>query len=263
MFENNKHAITDSMSPSRMRRTKSRHRRNNSLSRIDVRVEGHRSSSVKSPTKEALHNELEFKTAAIRANGDVNISPSSFKYLGPGTAIREKGMFSEQESDVDHPRLHRLITKDSSNLNDVCFGCDGRCKDPECRTRRTLSEADIEIGIDKSRVVDPKAKGHDNDQANMNIGEGGAPREEGVDSDNGNSQSNSPVKRIPRSPKSGKAPKSPKSPGQRGKKFKRLRSTGDTPDESPNKKGNTRTSSENLEGEKARAHHRVNLLIHL
>lgn len=226
------------------------------------------------------------------------MTPSSFKYLGPGTAVRDTiqaTMDEERFSDYDN------VLKKSNNLNDVCFGCDGGCSDVTCSSKRSSRvSADVESNIcdtpvtcrsptqgicgDRNSDLEPKlyevdslergqgrCQSHVGDKSrqdschvpqtdkdvdcdNMNISQ--FERTNEGDSDNGNSQSNSPTKQTP-SPKSPRSLKgSQKSPRTRAKKFKRLRSTGEAPDESPNKRGNMKKSNESL-SENGQIHCRV------
>ena len=73
-------------------------------------------TSLTSPTKEALHNELQMKAAASRLELEKddyeNVIPSNMKAQTP-----------------------------PGNLNDVCFGCEGGCSDAMCGSRRAATLA--------------------------------------------------------------------------------------------------------------------------
>lgn len=111
-----------------MRARKTRHRRNNSRGSNTPNT-----TPVKTPSesKDAVHIELIAKAAQLGQQGEIHFSPSSFKFLGPGTAIRE----IEAHHDTYLPGLHSRTV--SPNMNDVCFGCDGQCKDPSCTSQRS------------------------------------------------------------------------------------------------------------------------------
>lgn len=210
-------------------------------------------SSVKSPTKGDLHDELEAKTARLEhMDSERMITPSSFKFMGPGTPLRDPNLNVSDLVDSDDSR--------SRNLNDVCFGCDGSCGDNTCCSSKRSSRisADVESNAADTPVTSPsktprpvpnnledKLEGQsdqDADSRNSNV-QKPAEQEKG-DSENGNSQSESPVKKVTRSPKT----RSPKSSRQQSKKFKRLRSSGEAGEESPSKKGHMKKgSTESLE----------------
>jgi hypothetical protein len=151
-------------SPTKVRLRKSR-RRHNGRSSV---TSGHSTSSpVKSPAKEILHEELESKYEN-KSNSSKNdqkndhLSPSAFKYMGPGTAIRESGIeFSHSESEQTEQK----------NLNDVCFGCDGSCSDITCSSKRSSRiSADVESNICDSECTSPthQALRRIIDDSNMN-----------------------------------------------------------------------------------------------
>lgn len=214
-------------------------------------------SSYLSPTKDALHQELQEKSAAL---GD-HITPSSFKHLGPGTAVREYSLDGDADSDMDIRKDALPSSNSGQNMNDVCFGCDGRCSDATCDSKRSSRiSADVESNsCDTPSCRSPvhtlprndlerQCEGHhDLDNCNMILEEtelSGEVLDEDSDK-NGNSHSGSPTKRSPRSSARMKTPKSPKSPKGRGvKKFKRLRS--ETAEESPSKKGHINGSTDSL-----------------
>ena len=149
------------------RSRKSRHKRNNSRGSA---VQFQNPNSVMSPTKDALHHELEAKTAVLQEMGEMHITPSQLKYFGPGTAIRELSTSQDEDQDTF---FHKHVPIDSKNLNDVCFGCDGGCSDATCSSKRSSRiSADIESnacdtsgctsptqGLDL-RDLETKAQGH-------------------------------------------------------------------------------------------------------
>ena len=211
-------------------------------------------SLVKSPTKGELHEELESKAAQLEhRDSEKTITPSSFKYMGPATAVRDANLNIDDiiVEDSDDSRRH------SRNLNDVCFGCDGSCGDNTCGSSKRSSHisADVESNGAETPVspsdalkqvcrdLEEKYGGHggepdiEEDSKNSNVQKTVEP--EKGDSDNGNSQSESPVKKVTRSPKS-RSPKT--SSRQQNKKFKRLRSMGEG-EESPSKKGHMKKGS--------------------
>ena len=104
---------------SRLRKTRTRDRHSCHVMRgtnkntiISSALHSALSSSLTSPTKVALHNELEMKAAASRLEleKDIyeNVIPSNMKAQTPP----------------------------GNNLNDVCFGCEGGCSDVTCASRR-------------------------------------------------------------------------------------------------------------------------------
>lgn len=134
-------------SPTRVRLRKSRRRHNPGRSST---TSGHSTSSpVKSPSKETLNEEFENKSNSSKNDQQKNdhLSPSAFKYMGPGTAIRESGIeFSHSESEQPEQK----------NLNDVCFGCDGSCSDITCSSKRSSRiSADVESNICDSECTSP------------------------------------------------------------------------------------------------------------
>jgi mitogen-activated protein kinase kinase kinase 13 len=127
-------------SPTKVRMRKSRHRRGSkgSLSSIF-------SSPAKSPTKDALHEELHAKQLQLQRADPRDVSPGVFKYLGPGTAVREYK--SNDEHEFGCHKCSRDLTH--SNLNDVCFGCEGGCSDNICSSQRSSK-----ISLDNSPTAD-------------------------------------------------------------------------------------------------------------
>lgn len=197
------------------------------------------SSPIKSPTKEALHNEFYCRTAAINHEDGTQVKPSSIKQVIPGNFVDPNEIPNdldyEYERRVGDPRLGGR----GCNLNDdMCLGCnhDG-CSDT-CSSKRSshvsADVADVESNICdtpdcRSPVQDeggsPRHHFQDKvieevDSNNMN---GNTDTVDKCDSDNGNSQSGSPKKDE----------KSPKA--RRPSRPKRLRSSGEAPDESPKK----------------------------
>ncbi|KAK6165805.1 hypothetical protein SNE40_022648 [Patella caerulea] len=135
-------------SPTKMRSRKSRHRRNNSRGSLkDI------TSPIKSPSNNSLQEESQSKPSALRfADPNDNVpSAGMFRYMGPGTAIRENK--SEEESATEKPVNQNLKEK---NLNDVCFGCDGGCSDATCSSKRSSQiSADVESNINDSPCTSP------------------------------------------------------------------------------------------------------------
>jgi len=213
-------------SPSRSRSRKNRHRRSNSRGSNNF---PNNSSGVRSPTKEALHNELESKRVASHHQDGSNVTPSSLKHL------------SHQDCCLHDSELNHR------NLNDVCFGCDGGCSDATCSSKRSSRvSADVESNTcdtceisspstamesscEQPRLLPRKREGGEevrmDDSTNMNhtsIQE----LDENKDSENGNSMSDSQVNEVV-SPTSGK-----ESPGNHSKQRpKRLLSNGDGQEE--------------------------------
>lgn len=129
-------------SPTKMRMRKSRHRRSNSKGAISTS----NSSPVKSPTKDALHDELQSKQINLRHVDRTQISASTFNFLGPATALREFGSPTEHKT---IPELDLIVSSVNcdKNLNDVCFGCEGQCSDVTCSSKETTpsrESADVE-----------------------------------------------------------------------------------------------------------------------
>lgn len=131
-------------SPTKVLKRKSRHRRSNSKGSLSSILSG----PGKSPTKEALHNELEITQMNVEHSTDMDISPSVFRYLGPGTALRDKC------------NKHKFCNKEEclneKNLNDVCFGCDGGCSDHTCSSKRSSrASADVESNVGDDSPCSP------------------------------------------------------------------------------------------------------------
>ncbi|XP_076461702.1 mitogen-activated protein kinase kinase kinase 13-like [Babylonia areolata] len=145
-------------SPTKIRARKSRHRRSNSRgSAKDI------TSPVKSPSFDgqeegeggcgnSLHPPSSAHPRGILVNyvhHEDHVSPSSFRYLGPGTAIREHQSDEEagEERVVSSPKVPGAP---QGNMNDVCFGCDGGCSDATCSSSKRSSQisADVESSCD-------------------------------------------------------------------------------------------------------------------
>ena len=126
-------------SPTKMRMRKSRHRRNNSKGSISTS----NNSPVKSPTKDALHDELQSKPIHLRHVDRSTVSSGTFDFLGPATALRECG--SPTDTCKMDTESEKSSTKCDTNLNDVCFGCDGNCSDNTCSSKcSSRASADVE-----------------------------------------------------------------------------------------------------------------------
>lgn len=150
--------------PNKARRNGSRGNNNNNNNQQSPA----KKSTNTSVTKENLHRELESKAAAVSArdgtHSDDQILPSSIKKAGPDIPLRELSIRRIQQYDIedDKRRLKEqtVATRDSvlrrrerspgttdrkSNLNDVCFGCDGSCGDTTCDSKRSSrASADVE-----------------------------------------------------------------------------------------------------------------------
>ena len=139
-------------SPTKIRARKSRHRRNNSRgSAKDI------TSPVKSPTREvgrgaegessnSLHPQ---STIVNHAQHNDHVSPSTFRYLGPATAIREHQTEDEHEAGEGSTPSPNPPSDSHGNMNDVCFGCDGGCSDATCSSKRSSQiSADVESSCD-------------------------------------------------------------------------------------------------------------------
>ncbi|KAK3578064.1 hypothetical protein CHS0354_032712 [Potamilus streckersoni] len=137
-------------SPTKIRVRKIRHRRSNSKGSISTSS----NSPVKSPTKDALHDELQSKQINLRHVDRSTVSPETFSYLGPGTAIRDWSADRvNSHCEKHHPEG---ATKEYKNLNDVCFGCDGECTDNTCSSKRSSkASADIESNACDSPLDSP------------------------------------------------------------------------------------------------------------
>lgn len=138
---------------------KSRHRRSNSKGAISTSI----TSPVKSPTKDALHDELQSNQINLRHVDRTKVSASTFNFLGPATALRELGSPTEEKS------VHELCLSANSvncdkNLNDVCFGCEGHCSDVTCSSKETTpsrESADVESNAcDSPYDTTPSPSGH-------------------------------------------------------------------------------------------------------
>ncbi|CAG5118235.1 unnamed protein product, partial [Candidula unifasciata] len=176
-------------SPTKMRARKSRHRRNNSRGSMKDVV-----SPVRSASCEIFHDDQSLehpRPAGLHhiEHGSHSPYPGTFKYLGPGTAIREQR--SEDEIEGMEDKLYRrqqVVAKrndscnencslaaaspaasgrltnlrcsgsfKTANVNDVCFGCDGGCSDATCSSKRSSQiSADVESTCDLSPLPSPR-----------------------------------------------------------------------------------------------------------
>lgn len=151
-------------SPTKIRARKSRHRRNNSRGSI--------TSPIKSPSRDCIvegegRNTLHphDAVAAGSSSHHLEVSPSSFRYMGPATAIREHLTEDEYEHTEDHCKPSNVVPKvhsDQDNMNEVCFGCDGGCSDATCSSSKRSSQisADVESTCD-SPARSPLRQGHE------------------------------------------------------------------------------------------------------
>jgi len=224
-----------SPSPSRSRSRKSRHRGSHSARAATNPFTT--SPTVQSPTKDALHQELELKTAAINHKDGTHVTPSSLKHLSSEEALSRR----EDDGTLGPPHIHAS----SKNLNDVCFGCNGGCSDVTCSSKRSSHvSADVESNTGDTPCTSPTqgldlhdlgSKGQKDDSTNSNVQT--TDTNENHDSENGNSQSDSPKKE----------PRSPKSPRTRNsKRTKRLRSSEE--EQQPNKLVHCSNSLESEQG---------------
>ncbi|CAI9727390.1 mitogen-activated protein kinase kinase kinase 13-like isoform X1 [Octopus vulgaris] len=137
-------------SPTKVRVRKSRHRRNNSKGSITTTTSSPNKSptTAKSPTKDALHEELQSKPVTLRHVDRSEVSPTTYKYLGPNMSLRDS-----QSSICNESIVNTLIVNhnlETHNLNDVCFCSDG-CSDAAtyCSSKRSSrASADVESTCD-------------------------------------------------------------------------------------------------------------------
>ncbi|XP_059162133.1 LOW QUALITY PROTEIN: mitogen-activated protein kinase kinase kinase 13-like [Physella acuta] len=131
-------------SPTKMRTRKSRHRRNNSRGSMkDI------ASPIKSPSRDHEARNAEALNPAGLHHIEHPQFPGTFKYLGPGTAIREYR--SEDEVDGCEMRISHM----ENNIKN--FGCDGGCSDATCSSKRSSQvSADVESTCDLSPLSSPK-----------------------------------------------------------------------------------------------------------
>ncbi|XP_013394256.1 mitogen-activated protein kinase kinase kinase 12 [Lingula anatina] len=143
----------DQPSPRRMR--KIRHRRNNSRGSISQILATSSSPMKTSPEVDAA--EVASNKIAGFVIDTTKFSPSGFRYLGPGTAIREiNDPAQKPEDSVPHAAAAYLFSREH-NINDVCFGCDGSCSDPSCSSKRTTPSGDQpDTGTNPSAVASPE-----------------------------------------------------------------------------------------------------------
>lgn len=146
-------------SPTKMRMRKSRHRRSNSKGAISTSI----TSPVKSPTKDALHDELQSNQINLRHVDRTKVSASTFNFLGPATALRELGSPTEHKP-IPELNLSANSVNCDKNLNDVCFGCEGHCSDVTCSSKETTpsrESADVESNAcDSVYDTTPSPSGH-------------------------------------------------------------------------------------------------------
>ena len=127
-------------SPTKIRMRKSRHRRNNSKGSISTS----NNSPSKSPTKDALHDELQSKPINLRHVDRTTVSSSTFDFLGPAAALRDCGSPTGCDDKTNDAESDKSVKCDT-NLNDICFGCDGNCSDNTCSSKRSSrASADVE-----------------------------------------------------------------------------------------------------------------------
>ncbi|XP_061164753.1 mitogen-activated protein kinase kinase kinase 13-like [Saccostrea echinata] len=130
-------------SPTKLRMRKSRHRRNNSKSSLG--------SIWQSPAKTAAAVEEDQNEYHLKHCDEMDVTPRVFKYLGPGTALREYKSteelhlpLSESERTQRPLELGQVNEVSEKNVNDVCFGCDGVCSDHTCNSKRS-SRVSVDI----------------------------------------------------------------------------------------------------------------------
>ena len=132
-------------SPTKLRMRKSRHRRNNSKGSLGSIF----SSPVRTVMTEAEEDLNEYH---LRHCDEMDVTPRVFKFMGPGTALREYKSTEELHlpmSDSDHTHrpseLKQVEEVAEKSVNDVCFGCDGVCSDHTCSSKRSSRiSADVE-----------------------------------------------------------------------------------------------------------------------
>lgn len=131
-------------SPTKLRMRKSRHRRSNS--------KGSLGSIFSSPAKAVVEAEEDLSEYHLRHCDEMDVTPRVFKFMGPGTALREYKSTEDLHlpmSDSDHTHrpseLKQVDEVAEKSVNDVCFGCDGVCSDHTCSSKRSSRiSADIE-----------------------------------------------------------------------------------------------------------------------
>ncbi|XP_048776064.1 mitogen-activated protein kinase kinase kinase 13-A-like isoform X2 [Ostrea edulis] len=137
-------------SPTKLRMKRSRHRRSNS--------KGTLGSIFSSPAKAAAAAEEDINEYHLRHCDENDITPRVFKYMGPGTALREYKSteelhlpLSENERTQRPLELKQVDEALEKNVNDVCFGCDGVCSDHTCSSKRSSQvSADVESNVGDS-----------------------------------------------------------------------------------------------------------------
>lgn len=170
-------------SPSKMRSRKSRHRRNNSRGSLKDAT-----SPARSPSHESCHGgkSVDNQSGSGLHQAENKYHPtysSTFRYLGPGMAIKEQqneddaedGHRKQSSSRKSEQKLNSLCSKNSTssshgsqgvrlsenckqdNVNEVCCGCDGGCSDATCSSKRSSqTSADVESACDPSPLQSPR-----------------------------------------------------------------------------------------------------------
>lgn len=133
-------------SPTKVRVRKSRHRRNNSKGSITTSTSSPNKSptTAKSPTKDALHEELQSKAITLRHVDPSEVSQTTYKYLGPNMTLREGQLSVCNETVVNSLIVSHNL--ENHNLNDVCFCSDGGCSDAAtCSSSKRSSRASADV----------------------------------------------------------------------------------------------------------------------
>ncbi|BFZ15684.1 hypothetical protein BsWGS_18723 [Bradybaena similaris] len=168
-------------SPNKMRSRKSRHRRNNSRGSAKDII-----SPLKSPSREAFLDGEDVDYQNIEClqhieHGHHISHPGTFKFLGPGTAIREQQGEDEEENtpgkcqpdgvNSKHyscqtngclvpecsPALRCPDCSINDNIYDNCFKCDGGCNGAAYNSKRSSQiSADVESTCDSSPLPSPR-----------------------------------------------------------------------------------------------------------
>ncbi|XP_041374787.1 mitogen-activated protein kinase kinase kinase 13-like [Gigantopelta aegis] len=149
-------------SPTKIRARKSRHRRINSRGQM---------KEIMSPIKDGSHDEHQHQSSGgsavkLQHVDPHGVTPKSFKYMGPGTAIREYKSEDEHRDDSSDQSFRQknknnAVAVDDRNLNDVCFGCDGGCSDATCSSKRSSQvSADVESNTCDSVCNSPRHQTH-------------------------------------------------------------------------------------------------------
>ncbi|CAG5125605.1 unnamed protein product [Candidula unifasciata] len=165
-------------SPNKMRSRKSRHRRNNSRGSVKDLI-----SPLKSPSREPFHlgEHVDYQNVAVlhhAEHGHHTPHPGSFKFLGPGTAIREQPTEDEDESTQGKCQLEGVDSKlcsgscrlsecspalqspdcsTNGNAYDTSIRCDGSCSGAAYNSKRSSQiSADVESACDTSPLPSPR-----------------------------------------------------------------------------------------------------------